>query len=117
YFTTTHSTSKAFIMGGNEGGGRGTDLWSLIGVRPTVQKSPTDPGAESNTSGGFSLQSYLGLQKSTTLDSIKTQGNLGVENPPDLKSSKQEATGPEGRKLSVHKLKPRDMNVLTPSGF
>lgn len=37
-------------MGGNEGG-RGSDRWNLFGVRPTVQKSPTDPGSDSNTSG------------------------------------------------------------------
>lgn len=39
-------------MGGNEGGGgRGLDRWSLFDARPTVQKSPTDPGSDSNTSG------------------------------------------------------------------
>lgn len=38
-------------MGGNEGGGRGGERWSLFGVRPIVQKSPTDPGSETNTPG------------------------------------------------------------------
>ncbi|KAG7328869.1 hypothetical protein KOW79_007043 [Hemibagrus wyckioides] len=103
-------------MGGNEGG-RGPDRWSLFGVRPTVQKSPTDPGSDSNTPGGFSLQSYLGLQKSTTLDGIKTQANLAVEDPADFKAPKLEVTGVEAKKASAHKLKHRDMNILTPSGF
>lgn len=39
------------FMGGNEGGGRGLDRWSLFEKRPTVQKSPTDPGSDSSTSG------------------------------------------------------------------
>lgn len=103
-------------MGGNEGGGRG-DRWSLFGMRPTVQKSPTDPGSDSNTSGGFNLQSCFGLQKSTTLDGIKTQVNLAVEDPANFKSSNLEVTATEGKKASAHKLKHRDMNILTPSGF
>lgn len=39
------------LMGGNEGGGRGGERWSLFGARPIVQKSPTDPGSETNTPG------------------------------------------------------------------
>ncbi|XP_027007834.1 putative monooxygenase p33MONOX isoform X1 [Tachysurus fulvidraco] len=125
-------------MGGNEGGGRGSDRWNLFGVRPTVQKSPTDPGSDSNTSGekrpadepltfilfvlagkllGFSLQSYFGLHKSTTLDGIKTQVNLAVEDPANFKAPKLEVTVAEEKKASAHKLKHRDMNILTPSGF
>ncbi|XP_060740680.1 putative monooxygenase p33MONOX [Tachysurus vachellii] len=103
-------------MGGNEGGGRGSDRWNLFGVRPTVQKSPTDPGSDSKTSG-FSLQSYFGLHKSTTLDGIKTQVNLAVEDPANFKAPKLEVTVAEEKKASAHKLKHRDMNILTPSGF
>lgn len=59
-FTTSDSRSTLRVsMGGNEGG-RGSDRWSLFGVRPTVQKSPTDPGSDSNSSGekqeGFYIQ-------------------------------------------------------------
>lgn len=46
-------------MGGNEGGGRGGERWSLFGVRPTVQKSPTDPGSETNTPGKNLLYGYI----------------------------------------------------------
>lgn len=67
--------------------------------------------------GSFSLQSYFGLQKSTTLDGIKTQVNLAVEDPAKFKSAKLEVSGVEGKKASAHKLKHRDMNILTPSGF
>ncbi|KAL6479798.1 hypothetical protein MHYP_G00108310 [Metynnis hypsauchen] len=104
-------------MGGNEGGGRGSDRWSLFGVRPVVQKSPTDPGSDSSNPGGFSLQSYFGVQKSTTLDGIKTQVNLMVEDPANLKSAKVDVAAVEGKKPAPHKLKHRDMNILTPSGF
>lgn len=45
------SLITSISMGGNEGGGRGGERWSLFGVRPIVQKSPTDPGSETNTPG------------------------------------------------------------------
>lgn len=37
--------SQSTDMGGNEGG----DRWSFFGTRSVVQKSPTDPGSDSNT--------------------------------------------------------------------
>ncbi|XP_067313202.1 putative monooxygenase p33MONOX [Pseudorasbora parva] len=104
-------------MGGNEGGGRGGERWSLFGVRPIVQKSPTDPGSETNTPGGFTLQSYFGIQKSNTMDAIKTKINLTVEDPANFNSPKIEMGGEEGKKTSSHRLRHRDMNILTPSGF
>ncbi|KAF4105045.1 hypothetical protein G5714_014376 [Onychostoma macrolepis] len=104
-------------MGGNEGGGRGGERWSLFGVRPIVQKSPTDPGSETNTPGGLTLHSYLGVQKSNTMDAMKTQINLTVEDPANFKSPKIEMSGEDGKKTSCHKLRHRDMNILTPSGF
>ncbi|KAI7801626.1 putative monooxygenase p33MONOX-like [Triplophysa rosa] len=103
-------------MGGKEGGGRGGERWSLFGVRPMVQKSPTDPGSETNTPGGFSLQSYFGVQKSNTMDGMKTQVNLMVEDPANFNSTKIEMSGEEGKK-TCHRLRHRDMNILTPSGF
>lgn len=49
-------------MGGNEGGGgRGGERWSLFSVRPMVQKSPTDPGSETNTPGRDLLYAYNNL--------------------------------------------------------
>ncbi|KAG9272279.1 putative monooxygenase p33MONOX [Astyanax mexicanus] len=117
YFQSDISSFNTDIMGGNEGGGRGLDRWSLFGARPVVQKSPTDPGSDSSTSGGFSLQSYFGVPKSTTLDGIKTQVNLSVEDPANFKSAKIDVGGVEGKKAPPHKLKHRDMNILTPSGF
>ncbi|XP_023845331.1 putative monooxygenase p33MONOX [Salvelinus sp. IW2-2015] len=107
-------------MGGNEGGGgAGGERWSLFGTsRPVVQKSTTDPGSETNT--GFTLKSYFGVQKSTTMEEIKTQVNLMVDDPAKFNPPKIEISSIEGNRplqTRPHKLKPRDMNVLTPSGF
>ncbi|CAL8263912.1 unnamed protein product [Lota lota] len=110
------SHSPSIDMGGNEGGGGG-DRWNIFGSRPIVQKSPTDPG--SDTGPGFTLQTYFGLQKSTTMDAIKTQVHLKVEDPANFLPPKMNLSGIESRHAAQrpHKLKPRDMNVLTPSGF
>ncbi|XP_062249047.1 putative monooxygenase p33MONOX [Platichthys flesus] len=109
-----HSPTLSTDMGGNEGGG---DKWSFFGTRSVVQKSPTDPG--SDTSKGFSLQSYFGLQKSTTMDGTNTQINLKVPDPANFMPPKIDISGIEAKQMPPrpHKLKPRDMNVLTPSGF
>lgn len=101
---------------GNEGGG--ADRWTFFGSRSMVQKSPTDPGSDTGT--GFSLQSYFGLQKSSTMDYSSTQVKLNVEDPANFMPPKIEITGIEAKRPPPprpHKLKPRDMNVLTPSGF
>ncbi|XP_019901672.2 putative monooxygenase p33MONOX isoform X3 [Esox lucius] len=106
-------------MGGNEGGGTGGERWSFFGTsRPVVQKSSTDPGSETNT--GFTLQSYFGVTKSNTLEGIKTQVNLMVDDPAKINPPKIDISGIECKRppqTRPHKLKPRDMNVLTPSGF
>uniref|UniRef100_A0A3P8TLU8 Putative monooxygenase p33MONOX n=1 Tax=Amphiprion percula TaxID=161767 RepID=A0A3P8TLU8_AMPPE len=107
--------SPSTDMGGNEGGGG--ERWSFFGTRSVVQKSPTDPGSETST--GFSLQSYFGLQKSSTMDGTSTQVNLKVEDPSSFMPPKIDISGIEAKRVPPrpHKLKPRDMNVLTPSGF
>uniref|UniRef100_A0A3B3W056 Putative monooxygenase p33MONOX n=2 Tax=Poecilia TaxID=8080 RepID=A0A3B3W056_9TELE len=104
-------------MGGNEGGGGGgLDKWNFFGTRSVVHKSPTDPGSETST---FSLQSYFGLQKSSTMDGTNTQISQKVEEPAKFMPPKIEISDTESKRVSPrpHKLKPRDMNVLTPSGF
>ncbi|XP_020502161.1 putative monooxygenase p33MONOX [Labrus bergylta] len=110
-----NSPSPSTEMGGNEGGGG--ERWNFFGTRSVVQKSPTDPGSETGT--GFSLQSYFGLQKSTTIDGSNPQVNFKVDDPAHFMPPKIEISGIENKRLPQrpHKLKPRDMNVLTPSGF
>lgn len=69
---------------------------------------------------GFSLQSYFGMQKSSTMDSSNTAGSFKVDDPASFVPPKIEITGIEAKQAPPprpHKLKPRDMNVLTPSGF
>lgn len=69
---------------------------------------------------GFSLQSYFGMQKSSTMDGTNTAGSFKVDDPASFMPPKIEITGLEAKKAPPprpHKLKPRDMNVLTPSGF
>uniref|UniRef100_A0A3Q3JM24 Putative monooxygenase p33MONOX n=1 Tax=Monopterus albus TaxID=43700 RepID=A0A3Q3JM24_MONAL len=102
-------------MGGNEGRGGG-EWWSFFGTRSVVQKSPTDPGSETS---GFTLQSYFGMQKSSTMDGTNTQVNLDVQDPANFMPPKIDISGVEAKQAPprAHKLKPRDMNVLTPSGF
>ncbi|XP_041799927.1 putative monooxygenase p33MONOX [Chelmon rostratus] len=110
-----NSPNPGTDMGGNEGGGG--ERWNFFGTRSVVQKSPTDPGSETST--GFSLQSYFGMQKSSTMDGTNTQVNFKVEDPANFLPPKIEITGIEAKRVPPrpHKLKPRDMNVLTPSGF
>lgn len=70
---------------------------------------------------GFSLQSYFGMQKSSTMDGSNTAGSFKVDDPASFMPPKIEITGLEAKRAAPpprpHKLKPRDMNVLTPSGF
>ncbi|TNN58431.1 putative monooxygenase p33MONOX [Liparis tanakae] len=116
-----HITGCYTDMGGNEGGGGGGvgggERWSFFGTRSVVQKSPTDPGCDTST--GFSLQSYFGMQKSSTMDGTNTQFNFNGGDPANFMPPKIEISGIEAKQAPTrpHKLKPRDMNVLTPSGF
>lgn len=76
----------------------------------TSSLSPPQPA-------GFSLQSYFGMQKSSTMDGTNTQVNFQAEHPANLNPPKIEVSGTEAKRAKQHKLKPRDMNILTPSGF
>lgn len=53
------------------------------------------------------------------MDGTNTQVNLKVEDPVNFMPPKIEISGIESKRAPPrpHKLKPRDMNVLTPSGF
>ncbi|MBN3297353.1 putative monooxygenase p33MONOX [Amia ocellicauda] len=101
------SANSSVDMGGGE-----TDKWSIFGPRPVVQKSTTDPG-------GYALQAYRGAQKPTPMELMKAQATRMAEDPANLKPPTMDVPGMEGRRQAPrsHKLKPRDMNVLTPSGF
>ncbi|XP_059382599.1 putative monooxygenase p33MONOX [Carassius carassius] len=89
------------------------ECWGTFGPRPQVSKSTTDPG-------GFALQSYKGAQKPTPMEAMKAQATRLAEDPTNFKAPpKMEIPTMEGKRpmSQPHKLKHRDMNVLTPSGF
>ncbi|KAK3524032.1 hypothetical protein QTP70_017545 [Hemibagrus guttatus] len=111
------SSSSSIDLGSSEGP---VERWSIFGPRPQVHKSSTDPGIDHGAAGGFALQSYKGAQKPTPMEVMKVQATRLVEDPATFKPPpKMEIPSVDGNKQATrpHKLKPRDMNVLTPSGF
>ncbi|XP_032952787.1 putative monooxygenase p33MONOX isoform X2 [Rhinolophus ferrumequinum] len=85
------------------------DRWSLFGPR-TLQKSD---------SGGFATQAYKGAQKPSPMDLIRAQATRMAEGPSTFQPPKMDLPVIEGKKQPprTHNLKPRDLNVLTPTGF
>ncbi|XP_060792361.1 putative monooxygenase p33MONOX isoform X2 [Neoarius graeffei] len=111
------SSSSSMDLGSAEGS---VERWSIFGPRHQFHKSITDPGADHGTAGGFALQSYKGAQKPTPMEVMKVQATRLAEDPSTFKAPpKMEIPSMDGGKQATwpHKLKPRDMNVLTPSGF
>ncbi|KAM8973690.1 putative monooxygenase p33MONOX [Pelodytes ibericus] len=88
------------------------DKWSLFGPR-AVQKSSTDPG-------GFTVQSYKGAQKPTPMELMRAQATRIPDDPATFKPPKIEMPSFTAEHKKIHRghnLKPRDMNILTPTGF
>uniref|UniRef100_A0A8C5N282 Putative monooxygenase p33MONOX n=1 Tax=Leptobrachium leishanense TaxID=445787 RepID=A0A8C5N282_9ANUR len=88
----------------------GTERWSIFGPR-AVQKSTTDPG-------GFTIQSHKGAQKPTPMELMRAQATR-TDDPVTVKLPKTEMPSflTEKKAPRVHNLQPRDLNILTPSGF
>ncbi|XP_058272018.1 putative monooxygenase p33MONOX isoform X2 [Hemibagrus wyckioides] len=110
------SSSSSMDLGSSEGP---VERWSIFGPRPQVHKSITDPGTD-HGAAGFALQPYKGAQKPTPMEVMKAQATRLAEDPATFKAPpKMEIPSVDGNKQATrpHKLKPRDMNVLTPSGF
>ncbi|KAM4676881.1 putative monooxygenase p33MONOX isoform 2-T2 [Discoglossus pictus] len=90
----------------------GADKWSMFGPR-AVQKSTTDPG-------GFSVQSYKGAQKPTPMELMRSQAARNADDQATFKPPKMEMPSFVAGNQKIprgHNLKPRDMNILTPTGF
>lgn len=90
----------------------GVDKWSMFGPR-AVQKSTTDPG-------GFTVQPYKGAQKPTPMELMRAQATRISDDPAALKPPKMEMPSLVSGTKNIprgHNLKPRDMNILTPTGF
>ncbi|KAG8008504.1 putative monooxygenase p33MONOX [Nibea albiflora] len=116
------SNSSVDMVDAPAGGmGGAVERWSVFGPRPLVQKSTSDLGSDSTTAAGFALQAYRGAQKPTPMEVMKSQATRLAENPAAQAAAlpKMEIPTVEGRRQGArpHKLKPRDMNILTPSGF
>lgn len=92
--------------------------WKFIGLHPLICQH-----AQSHScvfTGGFALQSYKGAQKPSPMEVMKAQATRLAEDPTNFKAPpKMEIPTMEGKRQVTrpHKLKHRDMNVLTPSGF
>ncbi|XP_070838334.1 putative monooxygenase p33MONOX isoform X1 [Chaetodon trifascialis] len=115
------SSNSSVDIGDTAAGGVGgvVERWGVFGPRPLVHKSTSDLG--SDTAAGFALQAYRGAQKPTPMEVMKSQATRLADNPAAQAAAppKMEIPTVEGRRQGArpHKLKPRDMNILTPSGF
>ncbi|XP_069507554.1 putative monooxygenase p33MONOX isoform X2 [Ambystoma mexicanum] len=109
--STASLPGTEFISVDSSAAERASDKWSIFGPR-TVQKSTTDPG-------GFTLQSYKGAQKPTAMELMRAQTNRIPEDHHAFKPPTMDLPQLQGKSLSTrtHNLKPRDMNILTPTGF
>ncbi|XP_036990775.2 putative monooxygenase p33MONOX isoform X3 [Artibeus jamaicensis] len=85
------------------------DRWSLFGPRP-LQKSD---------SAGLATQPYRGAQKPSPMELIRAQATRTAEDPAACRPPKMDVPVVEGKRQPprTHDLKPRDLNVLTPTGF
>ncbi|TNM84379.1 hypothetical protein fugu_008557 [Takifugu bimaculatus] len=106
--------------GGGVAGGGTVERWSAFGPRPPVHKSTSDLGSEPSSAAGFALQAYRGANKPTPMEVMKAQSTRLADNPAaQMAPPKMEIPTTEARRPGArpHKLRHRDMNVLTPSGF
>ncbi|XP_042288026.1 putative monooxygenase p33MONOX isoform X1 [Thunnus thynnus] len=115
------AADMAAAAGGGGVVGGVVERWGVFGPRPFVQKSASDLGSDNTTGAGFALQAYRGAQKPSPIEVMKSQATRLADNPAAQKVSppKMEIPTVDGRRQGArpHKLKPRDMNILTPSGF
>lgn len=116
-----NSSNSSLDMGGAETGIGVVEKWSFFTPRPFIHKSTSDLGSDSSNAAGFALQAYRGAQKPTPMEVMKAQATRMSDSidPQKVVPPKMEIPTVEGRRQGTrpHKLKPRDMNVLTPSGF
>ncbi|EHB15224.1 UPF0498 protein KIAA1191 [Heterocephalus glaber] len=70
-------------------------------------------------SGGFAVQAYREAQKPSPMEMIHPQATQMAEDPTTFKPPKTDIPVIETKKppLRTHNLKPRGLNVVTPTGF
>ncbi|KAL2778497.1 putative monooxygenase p33MONOX isoform b [Daubentonia madagascariensis] len=86
-----------------------SDKWSFFGTR-SLQKYD---------SGSFATQAYREAQKPSPMELIRAQATRMADDPANFKPPKMDIPVMEGKTQPprTHNLKPRDLNVLTPTGF
>ncbi|KAM9780849.1 putative monooxygenase p33MONOX isoform 1-T1 [Syngnathus typhle] len=121
--SVSSSNSSVDLVGGDGGGGGVLERWGVFGPRPPVHKSTSDLGTDPIVPAGFALQAYRGIHKPSAAEVMKSQAATRLADGPDAQRAaalpRMEIPTAEGRRQGArpHKLKPRDMNILTPSGF
>ncbi|KAF7206920.1 putative monooxygenase p33MONOX isoform X1 [Nothobranchius furzeri] len=114
------SSSSSMDAGGADmAAGGAVEQWGVFGPRLPVQNQMSDLGSDGSAAAGFALQAYRGAQKPTPMEVMKSQASRLADQPQKVSPPKMEIPAVEGRRQGArpHKLKHRDMNVLTPSGF
>ncbi|KAM7322973.1 hypothetical protein ACRRTK_018478 [Alexandromys fortis] len=93
---------------GNGSDKNSVDKWSLFGPR-SLQRSDS----------GFAIQAYKGAPKPSPMELMRAQATRVGEDPATFKPPKMDIPVVEGKKQPprIHNLRPRDLNVLTPTGF
>lgn len=99
---------SAMDSGGRAGDRASADKWSLF-----------RPRALQRSDAGLAVQPYRGAQKPSPMELMRAQAARMAEDPAACKPPKMDIPVAEGRKQlpRTHNLKPRDLNVLTPTGF
>ncbi|XP_017295660.1 putative monooxygenase p33MONOX isoform X2 [Kryptolebias marmoratus] len=112
------SNSSVDAGGGDLAAGGAVERWGVFGPRLPVQSQTSDLGSE-GSAAGFALQAYRGAQKPTPMEVMKSQATRLADHPQKVSPPKMEIPTVDGRRQGArpHKLKHRDMNILTPSGF
>ncbi|XP_055969107.1 putative monooxygenase p33MONOX [Sorex fumeus] len=93
-----------------DGGSGEKDKWSLFAPR-TLQRS--------ESAGAFTTQPYQGGQKASPMELIQGPATFMAGDTSTLKPPKLDLPGTEAKKQRArsHNIKPRDLNVFTPTGF
>lgn len=94
-------------------------VWAGVYTTVELQPRPKLSGNLLFSLAGFTIQAYKGAPKPSPMELMRAQATRAGEEPATFKPPKMDVPMVEGKKqpLRTHNLKPRDLNVLTPTGF
>ncbi|KAG8504711.1 putative monooxygenase p33MONOX [Galemys pyrenaicus] len=83
------------------------------------EASVSSPAMTLSSAVGSVDKAYKGAQKPSPMELMRVQATRMAEDPVAFKPPKMDIPVTEGKKQlpRTHNLKPRDLNVLTPTGF